>query len=340
MRRPPRPRNNERLPNRCRSEGRVAVVTVNQQVRVKRMPQGVPAPADFELVQSESSRPSGGQFLCRTLWLTIDRWARLPGVGAIAPGRGVCEVIETRNDVFDVGDHVVVPCGLQQYFISDGTHAQKVHPGQTPTSTALGILGQPGMSAYFGLLHRAELRPNETVLVSAAANAAGCMAGQIALLKGARAIGITGSKEKCDWATRHARFAACINYRTDNLNARLKELAPGGVNIYFDNTGGELLERIVSGRHLATDGRVVLNDLHVPAPSVVSFIDSRAGIMPLKLQEFENRREQFLKDAIAWHGEGLLAYKEDVVDGLQNAPAQFCKLMRGENFGTPLIRMQ
>jgi NADPH-dependent curcumin reductase CurA len=195
------------------------------------------------------------------------------------------------------------------------------------------------MSAYCGLLYRAALRADETVLVSAAANAAGCMAGQIALLKGARAIGITGSKEKCDWATRHARFAACINYRTDNLSARLKELAPAGVNIYFDNTGGELLEKILGGQHLAPEGRVVMNDVHVPCPSVASFIDSRAGILPLKLHEFENYREQFLKDAIAWHGEGLLAYKEDVVDGLQNAPEQFCKLMRGENFGMPLIRM-
>lgn len=314
--------------------------SLNLQVRIKRLPQGVPAPTDFELVESEVSRPGSGQFLCRALWLTLDRWARLPGIGAIAPGRGVCEVIESRNDVFNVGDHVVVDCGLQQFFLCDGTHVHKVHPGQAPASTALGILGQPGMSAYFGLLHRAELRPNETVLVSAAANAAGCMAGQIALIKGARAIGITGSKEKCEWAMRHARFAACINYRTDNFNARLKELAPSGVNIYFDNTGGELLEKIVGGPHLATDGRVVLNDLHVPCPSVASFIDSRAGILPLKLQEYENRREQFLKDAIAWYGEGLLAYKEDIAEGLQSAPAQFCKLMRGENFGTPLIRMQ
>lgn len=307
---------------------------------MKRVPQGLPTPADFDLVETEVARPGSGQILCRALWLSLDRWARLPGVGAIAPGRGVCEVIDTRNDVFDVGDYVVVDCGLQKLFLSDGTHCYKVHPGQSPSSTALGILGRPGMSAYFGLLHRAELQSNETVLVSAAANAAGCMAGQIALIKGARAIGIAGSKEKCDWATRHARFAGCINYRTDNLNARLKELAPVGVNIYFDNTGGELLEKIVSGGHLARHGRIVLNDLHVPCPNVATFIDGRAGILPLKLQDYENRREQFLKDAIAWYGEGLLAYKEDVVAGLEQAPAQLCKLMRGENFGTPLIRVQ
>jgi NADPH-dependent curcumin reductase CurA len=252
----------------------------------------------------------------------------------------VCEVIESRNDVFNVGDHVVVDCGLQNYFLSDGTNVRKLHPGQSPSTTALSILGQAGMSAYFGLLDRAQLRANETVLVSAAAYAPGFMAGQIAKIKGARAIGIAGSKEKCDWATRHARFAGCINYRTENLNARLKELAPGGVNIYFDNTGGLLLDQIASGRHLAADSRIVLNNSIAPNPGIAPFIDSRAGVLPLNAYEFEPRREQFLRDAIAWHGEGLLAYKEDVVDGLQSAPAQFCKLMRGENFGVPLIRMQ
>jgi NADPH-dependent curcumin reductase CurA len=315
-------------------------MSVNEQVRIQRSPQGLPSPGDFEIARVDLPRIKGGQILCRALWLSLDRWVQFPNAGEIAPARGVCEVIESRNDVFDVGDHVVVECGMQTYFVSDGTHVHKVHPGQTPASTALGILGQPGMSAYFGLLHRANLRPKETVLVSAAANAAGCMAGQIAQINGARAIGITGSKEKCDWVTRHARFAGCINYRTENLDARLKELAPGGVNVYFDNTGGELLDKIASGRHIASNGRVVLNDSNAPRATIAPYIDIRAGVLPLNLTEFESRREQFLKDAIAWHGEGLLAYKEDVVEGLHNAPTHFCKLMRGENFGMPLIRMQ
>ena len=313
---------------------------VNNQVRIKRQLRNLPAPDDFDLTQSETPRPGGGQFLCRALWLSLDRWVKPPSAGSLAPAQGVCEVIESRNDVFCVGDHVVVDCGLQNYFISDGTHAWKLHPGQSPSTTALSILGQAGMGAYFGLLDRAQLRANEIVLVSAAAYAPGFMAGQIAKIKGARAIGIAGSKEKCDWAMRHARFSGCINYRTENLNARLKELAPGGGNIYFDNTGGLLLDQIASGRHLAADSRIVLNNSIAPNPGIAPFIDSRAGVLPLNAYEFEPRREQFLRDAIAWHGEGLLAYKEDVVDGLQSAPAQFCKMMRGENFGVPLIRMQ
>jgi NADPH-dependent curcumin reductase CurA len=316
------------------------IATFNNQVRIKRSPRNLPAPDDFSLTQGEIPKVAGGQLLCRALWLSLDRWINPPSAGSVAPAQGVCEVIESRNDVFDVGDHVIVDCGLQNYFVSDGTRVRKLHPGQSPSTTALSILGHAGMSAYFGLLERAQLRPNETVLVSAAAYAPGFMAGQIALIKGARAIGIAGSKEKCDWATRHARFAGCINYRTENLNARLKELAPGGVNIYFDNTGGLLLDQIASGRHFAADCRIILNNSIAPNPGISSFIDNRAGVLPLNAYEFESRREQFLKDAIAWHGEGLLAYKEDVADGLHSAPVQFCKLMRGENFGVPIIRMQ
>jgi NADPH-dependent curcumin reductase len=313
---------------------------INEQLRLRRAPQGLPAPGDFELTHGEVTRPAGGQILCRARWLALDRWITAPRSGEVLPARGVCEVIEARHDVFGVGDYVVLDCGLQKFCVSDGAHVHKLHPGQSPASTALGILGRPGMSAYFGLLDRATLRDGETVLVTAAANAAGSMAGQIALLKGARAIGIAGSREKCDWVVRHARFEACINYRTDNLDARLKDLAPGGVSVYFDNTGGELLEKIVGGNHLASNGRVVLNDLNLPCPNVASLIDGHAGILPLKLRDYESRHEQFLKDAIAWHGEGLLAYREDVADGLEHAAAHFCKLMRGENFGTPLIRMQ
>jgi NADPH-dependent curcumin reductase len=313
---------------------------INEQLRLRRTPQGIPAPGDFELTHGDVTRPARGQILCRTLWLSLDRWVAAPRPGEVVPARGVCEVIESRHDVFGVGDSIVLDIGMQKFCVSDGTRVHKVHPGQSPASTALGILGRPGMSAYFGLLDRAGLRSRETVLISAAANAAGCMAGQIAIIKGARAIGIAGSREKCDWVTRHARFAACINYRTDNLDARLKELAPAGVSIYFDNTGGELLEKIVGGRHLASDGRVVLNEASAPYPNVTSIIDGRAGILPLKLQDYEPRREIFLKDAIAWYGEGLVAYREDVAEGLENAAAHFCKLVRGENFGTPLIRVR
>jgi hypothetical protein len=218
-----------------------------------------------------------------------------------------------------------------------------LHPGQTPASTALGVLGAPGMAAYFGLLHLARLRAGETVLVSAAANAAGAMAGQIAMLKGARAIGIAGTREKCDWVTRHARLSACINYSAENLHARLRQLAPNGVDVYFDNVGGELLEAVVTSGLLARGARIVQNSVTPADPDALL---ERGGYAPTALQvlqvdarDFEHRRGEFLREAIAWYGAGRIATKDHVVDGLANAPAHLLLAMQGGNFGRPLVRM-
>jgi NADPH-dependent curcumin reductase len=315
----------------------------NLQVRLRRLPQHIPTPDDFELVENEVPRIGSGQFLCRTRWVAVDAWVHAPGAGTVVPARGVGEIIDSRHDVFGVGQYVVFDSGLQELSVSDGARVHHLHPGQTPASVALGVLGLPGMAAYFGLVDLAEVQPGETVLVSAAANAAGCMAGQIAKIYGARAIGIAGSKEKCDWVTRHARFAACINYRTESLDARIEELAPGGVNVFFDSTGGELLEKVLSGKHLAPGARVVLSDLvarhNSSGSSLAGFTDSRIRVVSLATRDFEHRREEFLKQAIAWHGEGLVTYKEDVVEGLPNAPAHICRQMRGENFGKPVIKV-
>jgi len=182
----------------------------NLQVKIKRPPSRT---GDLELIETDRPALTNGSFLARALWLAVDPFRcapdlatrGLPRPGDVVPARGVGEVIESRHDVFSVGSLVVLDCGLQQLCVSAGQHARLLHPGQTPASTALGVLGVPGMAAYFGLLHLAKLRAGETVLVSAAANAAGAMAGQIAMLKGARAIGLAGTREKCEWVTRHAR---------------------------------------------------------------------------------------------------------------------------------------
>jgi NADPH-dependent curcumin reductase CurA len=328
----------------------------NVQVRFKRTAPGLPAPDDFEMVETEAPRLTNGGFLSKSRWLAIDPFVRAPAQtarpfeqpqpGDVVPALGVCEVVESRHDVFNVGDHVVLDCGLQTLCVSDGRHAQELHPGQTPASTALGILGPPGMAAYFGLLDMAGLRPGETVLVSAASNAAGSMAGQVAMLKGARAIGIAGSREKCEWVTRHARFSGCINHRAERLSARLKQLAPRGVDVYFDNTGGELLETIVAGHHLAPGGRVILNSLSgryfaMRSPGGSGYSDEAHGVRFLRInvRDYEHRRGEFLKEAIAWHGADRLVCKEDVVKGLENAVAHLFTALRGENFGRPLVEV-
>jgi NADPH-dependent curcumin reductase len=323
----------------------------NLEVRIRRTPATA---GDFEVVPGEVPRLTNGGILCRARWLAVDPFTCAsptagpysnmhPRPGDVVPALGVCEVLESRHDVFAVGQHVVLECGMREICVSDGQHVCALHPGQSPASTALGLLGPAGMAAYFGLLDLANLRPGETVLVSAAANVAGAMAGQVARIKGARAIGIGSSREKCDWATRHARFSACVNHHSEELNGRLRQLAPHGFDVYFDNSGGELLEAVLAGHHLAAGGRVILNSARADDPAELM---QRAGYVPgqitvqrLNPADYEHRRGEFLKDAIAWYGADRLAYREDVAEGLENAPAHLIKAMRGENFGRPVIRV-
>jgi NADPH-dependent curcumin reductase len=322
----------------------------NLQIRIRHTPS---SPGDFELREAPAPTLTNGSFLARALWLGLDPFVlggaaagALGGLrsGDLVPARGVGQVIDSRHDVFAPGSIVVLDCGLQELCVSSGQHARLLHPGQTPASTALGILGAPGMAAYFGLLDLARLKPRETVLVSAAANAAGSMAGQIALLKGARAIGIAGSREKCEWVLRHARFTACINHATEDVGARLRQLAPQGVDVYFDNSGGTLLETVVAGRHLATGGRIVQNTLDPADPAALL---ARGGysagdgvrVLAVRVRDYDHRRGEFLRDAIAWHGAGRIAAKDHVVEGLANAPAHLLLALQGGNFGRPLVKV-
>jgi NADPH-dependent curcumin reductase len=320
----------------------------NLQIRIQRAPSRT---SDFEVRETPGPQLTNGSFLARVLWLGLDPFVvgagGVRGVlrpGDLVPARGVGQVIESRHDVFAAGSLVVLDSGLQELCVSNGQYARLLHPGQTPASTALGILGAPGMAAYFGLLDLARLRPGETVLVSAAANAAGSMAGQIAMLKGARAIGIAGSREKCDWVSRHARFTACINPTTEDVGARLKRLAPRGVDVYFDNSGGELLERIVAGRHLAPGGRIVQNSLQPAEPAALlargDYLPGKdVQVLSINARDYQHRRGEFLRDAIAWYGAGRIAAKDDIVEGLANAPAHLLLAFHGGNFGRPLVKV-
>lgn len=323
----------------------------NLQIRLKRPPS---RSSDFELIETQSPELPKGSFRSRALWLALDPFLlAAPDAGSagpvrpgdLVPARGVAQVIESRHDVFGVGSLVVLDAGLQLLTVSNGQHARFVHPGQTPASTALGILGAPGMAAYFGLLDLAQLRSGETVLISAAANAAGSMAGQIAMLKGARAIGIAGTREKCEWVTRHARFAACINYTTESVSARLRQLAPRGVDVYFDNTGGDLLATVISGRHLAPGARIVQNGVTPADPAgaleQAGYLAAAGAVQVLRarVRDYEHRRGEFLRQAIAWYGAGRIATKDHVVEGLANAPAHLLLAIQGGNFGRPLVKL-
>ena len=323
----------------------------NLEVRIRRTPA---AAGDFEVVPGEVPRLTHGGILCRARWLAVEPFCGVPSgtgmrpsggpqPGDVVPALGVCEVLESRHDVFAVGQHVVLECGMRELFVSAGQRACALHPGQSPASTALGLLGPAGMAAYFGLLDLARLRAGESLLVSGAANVAGAMAGQVARIKGARTVGIGSSREKCDWATRHARFSACVHDHAENLGARLHQLAPHGFDVYFDNAGGEVLGAVLSGRHVAPGGRIVLHSVRQDDPGELL---RRAGYSPgeikvlrLNATDYEHRRGEFLKDAIAWYGADRLVCREDIAEGLENAPLHLMKAMRGECFGRPLIRV-
>ena len=323
----------------------------NLEVRIRRTPATA---GDFEVAPGEVPRLTNGGILCRARWLAVDPFICVPsstGIrattgpqpGDVVPALGVCEVLESRHDVFAVGQHVVLECGMRELFVSSGQHVCALHPGQSPASTALGLLGPAGMAAYFGLLDLARLHTGETVLVSGAANVAGAMAGQVARIKGARAVGIGSSREKCDWATRHARFSACINDHAENIGSRLRQLAPHGFEVYFDNAGGELLELVLSGRHVAPGGRVVLNSVRQDDAAELlqraGYAPGEISVLRLNAADYDHRRGEFLKDAIAWYGADRLVCREDIAEGLQNAPAHLMKAMRGESFGRPLIKV-
>src|SRR5262245_54666102 len=304
----------------------------NLQIRLARIPNGPLSIGDLALAETEVPATGKGQMLCRTRWLSLEPLngcnAREARAGEVVPAQAVCEVIDSRNEVFNVGESVVMEAGLQNYRLSDGVQVHRVRTGSAPLSAALGIMGEPGLTAYCGLLDLAHVHEREVVLVSAAAGPVGSMVGQIARIKGCKVIGIASGREASDWCVREAHFSACINPLAEALDARLKKLAPKGVDVFFDCAGGETFNAVVQGGHVAANGRVV-----VCAPLARSIQDEHARVLPVAVREHEHRREAFLRDAIAWFAEGHLRYREEVVDGLQNAAAHFCRLVSGETFG-------
>lgn len=328
---------------------------LNTQIRLARMPNGLPVAEDFVVEQSAIPVPQQGQFLIKTRFLSLDPYMRsviagrhLSGalqIGDLLPGEVVGEVIASRNEAFQHGDLLALHAGWQAYALSDGVKVRRIDSAITPLSLALGILGMPGLTAYAGLLHLAEPKAGDTVVVSAASGAVGSMVGQIAKLQGCRVIGIAGAVEKCDWVVKEAGFDACINYKQGPLAASLKAACPDGIDIYFDNVGGATLQAVME--QLALNARVVLcglmdqyNGNTVPAgPNPGLIIRSRATVRGLVVYDHFHRWDAFLHDAGGWLAAGRLHFKEDVTRGLENAPAAFARLMAGQNFGKAIVQV-
>jgi NADPH-dependent curcumin reductase CurA len=323
-------------------------------------PTGEPKPSDFRLEECAVPEPGPGQVLLRTIWLSLDPYMRgrmsdgpsyaqpVP-VGGVMEAGTVSEVIASNNPAFSTGDVVLSRAGWQTHALSDGAGLRKIDPQLAPISTAVGVLGMPGMTAYTGLLDIGKPQAGETVVVAAASGAVGSAVGQIAKIKGARAIGIAGGKDKCDYVKSEFGFDDCIDHRDPDLAAKLKEACPKGIDVYFENVGGPVFEAVFpllnSFARVPVCGLIAhYNDTQSVAPKwagamMRNVLTKRLNIRGFIVSDFAARHGDFLKDMSTWVRDGRVKYKEFVTEGLENAPDAFVGLLKGANFGKQLVRV-
>ena len=332
-----------------------------QRIVLASRPTGEPKPENFRLEQVEVPAPGPGQVLLRTIWLSLDPYMRgrmsdaasyaAPvQIDQVMEGGTVSEVMASSNPDFKVGDVVLGRAGWQTHFVSDGKGLRKIDPKAAPTSTALGVLGMPGMTAYTGLLDIGKPQQGETVVVAAASGAVGSAVGQIAKIKGARAIGIAGGAEKCKYVREVLGFDDCIDHRDPEMAAKLKAVCPKGIDVYFENVGGKVFEAVLS--LLNPFARIPVCGLiaqynafeEEKGGKAMSFLmrnvlTKRLTIRGFIVSDFASRYPDFIADMTKWFAEGKLKHRETVDEGLANAPRAFMGLLRGENFGKQLVRV-
>jgi NADPH-dependent curcumin reductase CurA len=330
----------------------------NRQIRLAARPQGEVQPTDWELTEEPAGEPADGQFAGRTLAISLDpamrgwlddRPSYLPpvGLGEVMRANSVIEVTASKHPRYAAGDHVVGVFGVQTHVVSDGRGATKVDLSRAPAPTYLGALGMPGMTAYFGLLDVGALQAGETVVVSGAAGAVGSVAGQIAKIKGCRAIGIAGGPEKCAMVVDELGFDAAIDYRDEDVKKALRRHAPDGIDIYFDNVGGEILDAALA--NLAMRARVVICGAisqyqagRVQGPSnYMSLLVKRARMEGFLVFDYAARYREAAAELATWIGDGRLKVKEHVVRGtIDDFPATLQMLFRGENVGKLVLELE
>lgn len=327
----------------------------NRQWLLAARPVGMVKESDFELRTVAVEPPGEGQVLVRNRWLAFepamrgwmeDRPNYIPPVqiGEVMRGMAVGEVVESRLDGYAPGDLVSGTTGWQEWALGDGG-LRKLPPGTDP-SLALSVLGITGMTAYFGLLEVGQLREGDVVVVSGAAGATGSVAGQIAKLKGCRVIGVAGGPEKCAWLTDKAGFDAAIDYKSQDIGARLSELCPDGVDVFFDNVGGEVLDavlaRMARGARIVICGSIVRYSLEEPPPGPRNYFNltaQRARMEGFVVLDFLPRAAEASSRLMEWVGEGKITWQADVQQGFENAPKTLQRLYTGANFGKQLLEI-
>lgn len=329
-------------------------MAVNLQVQLAKQRDGLPELSDFRVAEAPIQRPAPGQLLVRTVYLSLDPYVRKairgdhPGhtalvEGDVIYGRSVCRVVRSHDDQYKAGDYLVAETGWQQHaVIGPEKVVQRINPSAGPLSAAIGVLGMPGLTAWGSVEHLGQPSIGETLVVSAAAGPVGGCVGQLAKMRGARVVGIAGSRDKCHLVTNTYGFDNCINYKESGWEKQLEAACPDGVAVYHDNVGGPLLMEM--SKHLSLYARVVMcgrpADYHSSSYQGVGlgpFIGKRAKMFGLVVYDYEYDLERYLHLASRWMRDGMLRIKEDRVDGLENAPEHFLKLMGGANIGKAIV---
>ena len=331
----------------------------NRRVVLAAYLDGAPKESDFRVEEVDAPEPSDGQVLVRNSFISIDPGmrGRLSGkasytapvpLGGVLGSASVGQVVASRNPKFAVGDWVAAAFGWQDYGLGDGAGMRKIDSNRVPPSAQIGVLGIPGLTAYFGLLDIGQPKAGETVLVSTAAGAVGSAAGQIAQIKGARAVGIAGGPEKCRWLTEELGFAAAIDRHAEpDIAAAVRRACPDGVDVLFDNVGNTLVDPVLPLMNL--HGRIVASgqtaDYNVPPEeryglkNTSFFITSRLKMQGLVVFDAVRGFPQAWAEMTDWIVEGRLKYREDIEVGIERAPAAFVGLFKGDNFGRKLIKL-
>ena len=338
------------------------MTAVNKRILLAARPIGEPTIDDFTIDAAPVPEPREGEVLLRILYLSLDPYMRgrmsaaksyasPVEVGGVMEGGTVAQVVTSRHPDYAEGEIVLSHSGWQSFALSDGTGLRKLDPQAAPLTTALGVLGMPGFTAYVGLLTIGQPKPGETVVVAAASGAVGSAVGQIARIKGARAVGIAGGPEKCAFVRDDLGFDAVIDHRAPDFAEQLAAACPTGIDVYFENVGGAVWEAVFP----------LLNPFaRVPVCGLIAHYNDGPGgaagpdrlpklmsdvltksltIRGFIQRHFLDQRPAFYREAAQWIADGQLRYREDIVDGLENAPSAFINLLRGRNFGKLIVRV-
>jgi NADPH-dependent curcumin reductase CurA len=331
---------------------------ISREIRLKSRPDGIPTQHNFEIAEVTLPETAKNELLVKNLYMSVDPYMRgrmmdrksyVPPfqVGQPLEGGSVGEVVESKNDKFKSGDIVLNMLGWREYFVSNGKGLTRINPGKGPVQAYLGTLGMPGMTAYFGLLEIGKPNEGETVFVSAASGAVGSIVSQIAKIKGCRVVGSAGSDEKVAWLKEVAGVDEAFNYKTvNNLFKTVGALCPNGIDVYYENVGGQHLEAALE--HMNTYGRLVMcgmisqyNATRPPVgPSNLGHMISKQLKMEgFIVARFSNKMAQFQTDMGKWIAEGRIKWKETVLEGIDKAPEAFMGLFRGDNFGKMVVKL-